>query len=1269
MGYLNKRGKIALSFVMVVVILLSVFFLINIKTASSETWQNYFKLESNTEQCLERCEAVFTITNPTSYDIILANNDAKIWYEVANNGKGLKKDIEVYREETTNYNIEILDYGTCYKLVEKQVNMSSCSDIGIGCQDYNIDYCNCSYTCQTGSHQEQETKIEYKPFSFTGKTLKARETWRIKLIGHKKFNGQENNIDWLIDFKGMQPPWAWWNNNWTKCRNITITNAGSTTLTDFPAYIFLDNSSSEFAAAQSDWDDIRFINASCNQDGSELYYDKDNYTTSGGHFYVKIPSLTTSGVNISVYYSNSTAPNGEDEDNTWNDDYVAVYHFSERSGTTASDSSGTGNNGTLSNFDGTQWDSVGKIGGSVDFTDSDDAIATAGNIGITGSQPRTIEWWNKFDTADTNNGLIEWGTAVGTKMFYIAYTPAASKKYYVGIYGTDHGTNVLSTTTWTHHTIIYTGTKLEWWIDGINIKNETVGINTGNSNLKLGESDYSYDGLFGLLDEVRIINDSKNPGWITQTYQMFVNQATYVSIGSEETYDIIPPETSTPIITPTEPKTTDDLKCNTTLNDNKETTLTAYWMWYKNNISFSNGSEQVQNNTDTNITTLSSTNTQKGENWICEIKPHDGNNYGNASNSSSVTIINSEPTQSKPLLTTLSGKNFTTENLTCYNQSTSDPDDGDPVTNIYNWFRNSQSLTVLNIPFEGGSNSTYTKDYSTYGNDGIVSGATWNSAAGKIGGVYDFDGLNDNIKILENFGTSFNSFSAEAWINLKTIETEHRYILERDDIHFYISIMPDKKVRFRHSDLTNGATETEINAIGFNEWEHIVVVYNGTKTYIYVNGDLKKEQEDTGTISFSDTESLYIGSSKYASSYPDRTWNGSIDEVRIYDYALTEEQISAHYNLEYNKIVSQETTAGEIYKCQITPNDGQLDGTTNESNTLQVLWGITFNVTSGEDGSSMNFLDEITCNYTGFDKAGDNYNPYGPYGFPPGKWQCTFIEDSPVEYFDKTITFVADSDKIINVTISIAGGLSYEEHNWLESIYDCLINGNCDAFDLWEATNDTVWNTWERVTKTNRNVVTDETFINDVLNTTHNIIINYTIDIPFKEGYSDGKLLPLRMYFWFHDGSTCYNQDKRTDSNRAEGPFCFPLVAETLGPNNGTVTFTVELSPDITAGTYNEYNVTRAIEIDPILDGVRRWTNYGQEVIGQVIIEESGDATIKLTNTEESYNEWPSITGNVISDTKELFTNNILVVILVLAGMICTTIVLHSKYKYSNKNW
>ncbi|MFH1972372.1 MAG: hypothetical protein ABIJ18_02735, partial [archaeon] len=114
------------------------------------------------------------------------------------------------------------------------------------------------------------------------------------------------------------------------------------------------------------------------------------------------------------------------------------------------------------------------------------------------------------------------------------------------------------------------------------------------------------------------------------------------------------------------------------------------------------------------------------------------------------------PTHTTPLLNASSVNNLTVDNLTVYNQSIADGD-GDSVKNIYNWYLNGTSITLFNLPFEGGSTSATsangtTKDYAL-GNNGTpvyngTSGPTWNRTGGYDGfGAYDFDGKGDYISI------------------------------------------------------------------------------------------------------------------------------------------------------------------------------------------------------------------------------------------------------------------------------------------------------------------------------------------------------------------------------------------------------------------------------------------------------------------------------------------------------------------------------------------
>ena len=299
-----------------------------------------------------------------------------------------------------------------------------------------------------------------------------------------------------------------------------------------------------------------------------------------------------------------------------------------------------------------------------------------------------------------------------------------------------------------------------------------------------------------------------------------------------------------------------------------------------------------------------------------------------------ILLANQAPTQTQPILNSSSGTNTTSENLTCYNQSTSDAN-GDAVKNIFNWKIKGTSALVLNMPFEGGSDSTWTKDYSGFGNNGSVTNATWNSTGGyDRKGAYEFDGVDDKIFVSHDDSLNVTELTVEAWINPSAFDDWSSVLIKTttfswddgygmahyqgaNDIHFFVN---------------NYDVNNVTGNINLNEWSYVVGTYDGATIKLYINGALVDSKAYSTAISHSSTN-MFIGQGWGSGGF----WNGSIDELRIYNKSLSAEQIKALYNNQTNLIVPQETgSAGENWTCSVTPNDGSQDGTTLDSNNLTI---------------------------------------------------------------------------------------------------------------------------------------------------------------------------------------------------------------------------------------------------------------------------------------------------------------------------------------------
>ena len=303
---------------------------------------------------------------------------------------------------------------------------------------------------------------------------------------------------------------------------------------------------------------------------------------------------------------------------------------------------------------------------------------------------------------------------------------------------------------------------------------------------------------------------------------------------------------------------------------------------------------------------------------------------------------NNFPIVTNVILNSTYATNRTYENLSVYYSSTDA--NFDAITNITDWRVNGNSIARLNFAFDKRIHSGAIRDYSTFLNNGNLGGGdtskspTW-ILGGKIAGAYDFDGVDDYIGIDDHVSLKgFSELTISFWINPENSQTAG--IIDKNRFAEWNVHLTSNQVRFEGENTGSSTIRfTSNNAISSNQWTHVVVLYNGSIKKIYFGGieqAITINDNAVGDI-FSSTNPIYIG--KMNDGY---NFNGSIDEVKIYNRSLSAEQISAIYsagmashNLE--SIVSQETEIGETWQVALTPNDMFDDGLTVLSNELTIV--------------------------------------------------------------------------------------------------------------------------------------------------------------------------------------------------------------------------------------------------------------------------------------------------------------------------------------------
>lgn len=92
-------------------------------------------------------------------------------------------------------------------------------------------------------------------------------------------------------------------------------------------------------------------------------------------------------------------------------------------------------------------------------------------------------------------------------------------------------------------------------------------------------------------------------------------------------------------------------------------------------------------------------------------------------------------------------------------------------------------------------------------------------------------------------------------------------------------------------DVNGGSGAISSSALSTTAWHHIVGTYDGTNTRLYVDGALVAGPT-AGTYTPNDGTALYIGAQLGSSSF----FSGSLQEIALYPYALTAQQVTIHYN-------------------------------------------------------------------------------------------------------------------------------------------------------------------------------------------------------------------------------------------------------------------------------------------------------------------------------------------------------------------------------------
>ncbi len=375
----------------------------------------------------------------------------------------------------------------------------------------------------------------------------------------------------------------WYSVGLNYCRDLTVSN-GKAGHQSYFNWTFSGNE-------QADFDDLRFVNSTCNATATALPYFLRNKTDST---WATFDVLLDGTQNISVYYGNASTSSASSVTDVWGADLEGYWTFDIGAGSTAVDISGNGHDGTLTNAN---WNVSGIKGGSVNMGNARTTVITVGDhADFEPANTLTMVAWVRRNASQVQYTRV-------FEKYYGAGSPYASWNLDLwdgagsanrpsialgngGIWTTSY-TQVLDDQVWYMLIGTYDGTNARKYING-SIEGSPVAhsqtLSYSAGDVTIGNRQGASAGvnqLEGWLDEIQFYSRNLSDTEISNMYALI--EPTF-SVGVEQSQGVVdnPPLWS---------------GNSTTFPANYDASITTA------NITFANGSvTSIVNTTDVNIT-------------------------------------------------------------------------------------------------------------------------------------------------------------------------------------------------------------------------------------------------------------------------------------------------------------------------------------------------------------------------------------------------------------------------------------------------------------------------------------------------------------------------------------------------------------------------------------------------------------------------------------------------------------------------------------------
>jgi len=217
-------------------------------------------------------------------------------------------------------------------------------------------------------------------------------------------------------------------------------------------------------------------------------------------------------------------------------------------------------------------------------------------------------------------------------------------------------------------------------------------------------------------------------------------------------------------------------------------------------------------------------------------------------------------------------------------------------------------------------------DHSIYGNNGRIDGDPA-VVAGQFGDAFTFDAGGDQVVVPSNETLDIqDQITMMAWIQPgANLTADWRTIMGKSpsstlgQVQFSYNIRTEQSGVLRFSLYFDSWQRIDGPTLVEGTWYHIAGTYDGQQMVLYVNGASVGTIQTSGTINVTPDPVCVGNIVNAAGAVSDEYWAGIIDEVRIWDRALSADEVAMNMEL------GQEQMVGTMpYAMRPDPADGKM---------------------------------------------------------------------------------------------------------------------------------------------------------------------------------------------------------------------------------------------------------------------------------------------------------------------------------------------------------